>query len=426
MENLKYMKASIKFSAGLLTVALFLAALKGQGQTPPVLSLDTVMQRIDRNNQQLQAYAYKAEGYRHSADAATAWMPPMAGAGTFMTPYPFQKVMDPAGKGSLMLRLEQDIPSLSRLKAKKTYIRSLGDIEKASRSISLNDYKAQSKELYCRWVVALRQLKALQENEQLLTMMKKIETVRYPYNQSDLSNIYRINAKLEENKSNILLLESEIARSRAYLNTLMNRPATELFTVDSSYQPMFVAVTPDTARLAEARGDILKTDATIQAMQNNIAAMQQEKKPAYKIQFDHMSSFSSSTPQAFSIMGMISIPIAPWASKMYKSEAKAMELNIRSMETERSAMLQEAQGMLNGLQYEIQALQRKTEALEAKIIPSLQQAQAIKFLQYQENKAALPEVIDAWEAVNMLRSELWDQKLKLYQMIVEYEKELYK
>ena len=79
-------------------------------QQKEVLSLSDIIQKIDSNNILLGSYALKAEGYKYSADAATAWMPPMAGIGTFMTPYPFQKIMDDRDKGSVMLRLEQEIP----------------------------------------------------------------------------------------------------------------------------------------------------------------------------------------------------------------------------------------------------------------------------------------------------------------------------
>ena len=46
----------------------------------PVLSLDTVLQRIDNGNLPLQSYGLKASAYKYSAEAATAWMAPMVGA----------------------------------------------------------------------------------------------------------------------------------------------------------------------------------------------------------------------------------------------------------------------------------------------------------------------------------------------------------
>ena len=103
-----------------------------------------------------------------------------------------------------------------------------------------------------------------------------------------------------------------------------------------------------------------------------------------------------------------------------------MELNIQGMEKEKAAMLQETQGMLYGMQYEIQSMQNRIAAMENKIIPALQQAMDASFLNYQENKLALANVIDAWEALNMMQSNVLDEKLKLYEMIVEYEKQLYR
>ena len=111
---------------------------------------------------------------------------------------------------------------------------------------------------------------------------------------------------------------------------------------------------------------------------------------------------------------------------MYKSEIKAMQYNIQGMEKERSAMLQETQGMLYGMQYEIRSMQQRLTAMEQKVIPSLRKTMDALFLSYQENKTALPPVIDAWEALTMMQLNVQDEKQKLYEMIVDYEKELYR
>src|SRR5687767_9730867 len=88
------------------------------GQQMQVLTLDSILNKIERNNILLQSYGLKAEAYRYSAEAATAWMAPMIGFGTFMTPYPNQIVKDPGDRGNLMLQIEQQIPNTSKLKAK--------------------------------------------------------------------------------------------------------------------------------------------------------------------------------------------------------------------------------------------------------------------------------------------------------------------
>uniref|UniRef100_UPI0025C64C4D TolC family protein n=2 Tax=Flavobacterium TaxID=237 RepID=UPI0025C64C4D len=208
----------------ILAVLLLLLPLQLLSQTKQVLSLDTILQRIDKKNVLLQSYSLKAEGYKYSADAATAWMAPMVGVGTFMTPYPFQEVMDDRDKGSLMFRIEQDIPNIGKLNKKKKFIQSQGNIENATRTVTLNDYKAQAKQLYYSWMVAEQRMKVLDQNEKIMLTMKKIEEVRYPYNQSQLGNVYKIDARIEENKNMIRMQEGEIAKARAWLNSLMNQP----------------------------------------------------------------------------------------------------------------------------------------------------------------------------------------------------------
>jgi outer membrane protein TolC len=397
-----------------------------QAQQAPVLSLDSILQRIDRNNVLLQSYRLKAESFKYNADASTAWMAPMVGAGTFMTPYPGQMLMDESDKGSLMLQLEQDIPNPAKQQAKRNYIASQGNVEMAGRAVTLNDFKAQAKRLYFGWLVAKQRMAVLAENEKIMVTMRKIEEVRYPYNQSQLGGVFKADAKIEENRNMVRMQEGAIAKARAWLNSLMNQPGNTAFEVDSAYRPVFeTAASYDTAVLASVRKDVFKMDESIRSMQLNIKSMQREKKPDFKVRFDHMQPLGA-MPKSFSAMGMVSIPIAPWASKMYRSGVKAMEYDVQAMQKERSAMLQETQGMLYGMQYEIQSMQRRITAMEQKIVPALRQALDANFLNYQENKLALANVIDAWEGLTMMQLNVLDEKLKLYEMIVDYEKELYR
>ena len=103
MEKFRFMKQLIK--NGVWFVALLLVVEIAQTQVPR-LTIDSILSRIDRNNVLLQSYELKAESYKYSADAATAWMPPMVGAGTFMTPYPGQKLMNPGDRGNIMVTID--------------------------------------------------------------------------------------------------------------------------------------------------------------------------------------------------------------------------------------------------------------------------------------------------------------------------------
>jgi len=407
-----------------LLLAILPVQLYAQQHT---VSLDTVLKRIEHNNLLLQTYALKAESYKHKAKAGTAWMAPMVGVGTFMTPYPGQEVMENGDKGSLMFQLEQDIPNPAKLNAQKRYVESKGEVELAGRAIALNQLKAQAKSLYYTWILATERIQVLKENDKTMQMMKKIEQIRYPYNQSQLSGVFRANAKIEENKNMIRMQEGDISKAKAWLNSLMNLPGNQELEIDSTFKPEFKPQAAlDTAVLASQRKDILQMEQNINSMKLGIGAMKAQGKPDFKIRIDHMSPLNKMMPNAYSVMGMISIPIAPWSSKMYKSEVKAMDYEIQAMEKERAGMLQESQGMIYGMQSQIRTMEMRITAMEDKIIPALKKTLDADFVNYQENKLQLPAVISSWEALTMMQIDVLDEKTKLYQMIVDYEKELYR
>lgn len=422
MEDWRYIMLNIK-KTGLLLAILPLQLFAQQKTT----SLDTVLNRIEGNNLMLQTYALNARSYTYKAKAATAWMAPMVGVGTYMTPYPGQKIMDDRDKGSIMFELEQAIPNVAKLKAQKDYIASKGDVELASRAIALNDLKAQAKSLYYTWIVANQRIGILKQNDKIMQMMKKIEQIRYPYNQSKLSGIFRADAKIEENQNMIRMQQGEIAKARAWLNSLMNLPGNQELEIDTTYVPQFTPqASLDTASLAGQRKDIFQMEQNIRSMKMGVMAMKSQAKPDFKIRFDHMAPLTGMMPKAYSLMGMVSIPIAPWSSRMYKSEAKAMDYEIQAMEKQRSGMLQESQGMLYGMQYQIQSMQKRLEAMETKIVPALKKTMDADFATYQENKLDLSIVINSWEALTMMQNDVLEEKLKLYQMIADYEKQLYR
>ncbi|MCG7753844.1 TolC family protein [Flavihumibacter cheonanensis] len=411
----------------ILFTTLAFASVPVIAQDTAVLRLDTILARIEQSHPLLQSYGLKAEGYKYSAEAATAWMAPMVGLGTFMTPYPFQKIMEDRDKGNIMLQLEQDIPNAAKLRTKKAYIASQADGLLAERGVSLNELRAQAKTQYYSWLMALERIRVLDEAIVLMEMMKKIEEVRYPYNQSPLSGVFKAESRVEENRNMKRMYEGEIQKARAWLNALMNRRGTEFFLIDTTHAVSFMPqLVYDTLQLAASRKDIARMNADINSMQLGIHSIRQEKKPDFRIRFDHMTPISSMMPNAFSAMGMVSIPIAPWSKRMYKNEIKAMELNIQAMQKEREAMLQETQGMLYGMQSEILVMQKRIENFGTKVIPALERSLDADFQLYQENKQQLAVVISDWEALVMMKMNLVDEKSRLYKMIVDYEKELYK
>jgi outer membrane protein, heavy metal efflux system len=404
---------------------LFLAVgtLKASGQEK--LTLQQVLQKIEENHPGLKAFESRILSKDARAEGASAWMAPMAGAGTFMTPYPGAEVMDAKDKGAWMFSAEQEIPNPVKLRAKTEFLKAQSAIDLAAKGVSANELKAAGKQLYYDLLVAYRRLRYQKENLQIMNTMKKLAEIRYPYNQAGLNNVFKAEGRSYEAQNMILMTESEIKSKKFALNALMNRPYHVSYDIDTAMDVTFIPVAQlDTAYLATARSDIRQMDQSIEAMRLNINQMRQEAKPDFRVRFEHMSSRSAMMPKQYTLMGMISIPIAPWSSKMYTSEVKSMGFELQGMQQDRAAMLIQMTGMARSMETELQAMEKQLENYEKRILPALTKNLKVTMLSYQENKTDLAGVIDSWETINMAQMNYLNQLQAFYKMIADYERNI--
>jgi outer membrane protein TolC len=411
-----------------LFVTLLLAGHSVLAQQQQTLSLDSVLQRISHANPMLQQYDYRGKAMDAYAEGAKSWMAPMVGGGVFMAPYPGAKVMNESDRGSFMVSAEQSIPNPAKLRAKEKYMNSRAGIEQAAKGVTFNELRAQAKAAYYNWVVLEKQMAVLNDNERIMEYMLKLARIRYPYSQGKLGSIYKAEARLQEVKNMQLMTANQIEQQNVQLNILMNLPKDQKYKIDTTTVavPQPAALEVDTAYLASNRSDIRQLDRTIQSMQLGVQMEKQERLPDFSLRFDHMYPRDNMMPQQFTAMGMISIPIAPWSSKMYKANTKAMSLEIEAMQREREAMLNEAQGMARNMALELNTMRQQADNYSNKIIPSFKKNYDATMLAYEQNSADLPLVIDAWESLNMAQMEHLRVLQQLYLMTVNFEKEIEK
>jgi outer membrane protein, heavy metal efflux system len=418
MENYIYNAGMVLcLVAGLLTTT-------AQGQ---VVSLDSVLQRVSRHPM-LQEYDHNAQAMQAYSEGATAWMAPMVGVGTFMTPYPGAKLDDMMGdrdKGSIMVSVEQSIPNTARLNAKKDYLAARATIEQHGRANQFNTLRAEARELYYRWIVDEKKIVVLQESERILTLLLKLARIRYPYNQGSLGAIYQAESKYQEIQNQLLATQGEIAEKSYRLKALMNLPATAPLAVDTTEViALTPASAPDTTTLSAQRSDLRQLNSSIDAIRLNQRYQRLQARPDFKLRFDHMEPLGRDMPRQFTAMAMVSIPIAPWSSRMYTAEARGMQYEVHALQRAREARLLEARGMLGGLGARLTNLQQQRERYNSKILPALRHHYDTRMLAYEENREQLPMVVDSWEAWNMARLEYLEKTAEYYSLMVRYEKEL--
>ena len=407
----------------ILLFFVFLSSYTVYGQQ--IMNLEQILAEINTNNPSLKAYASRIQSKDAKVEGAGSWMAPMVGAGTFMSPYPGQGMIADGDRGAFMISAEQGIPNPAKIKAKKEYLKTQSMTDELGRNERFNQLRSGAKNLYFGLLVAKKRMVFQKENQQIMKTMKKLAEIRYPFNQGALNQVFKAEGRVYESENMILMTEAEIRSKKIALNALMNRLPASDFDIDTEYQLRFIPKADlDTAYLAGSRSDILHMEHDIDAMEKNIDLMRQEAKPEFKIRFDHMSNYSAMMPRQFTVMGMLSIPIAPWSSKMYKSEIKSMNFEREAMRQEKSAMLTEIFGMSKSMENDLANMQQQLINYETKILPSLEKYLKVTMLSYQENKSDLNTVIDGWEAINMSQMNYLNQLEKYYQMIVEYEKNI--
>lgn len=402
--------------AGLLMLSLNLGA-----QT---LSLDSVLHVVDRQNPMLQTYRNRARAMDMYSSGSKSLMAPEVGGGLWMFPYVRQDDQMTDTR-QIMLSISQTFTNPTKLKARQRYMASQARIEQASERVAFNELRSQAKLAYYRWHVFEQRKQVLQESEEILNLMIQVNQLRFPYNQSKLSSIYKAEARLHEIKNMQLMNDTEIHHQMTELAQLMNLSGEVTFLIDTtSVSVNRVYAHVDTTLLTASRSDIHQLDYTIEAMRLNQQVEQTQTKPDFNLSFNHMISVGQGMPDQFMLLGMVTIPIAPWSSKMYRANQQGMSHEIESMKSERKAILNEVQGMTRNMVTEINSLKQQLTNLQTKIIPALRKNYELLFQAYEENKEELPMVMEGWEALNMMQLQYFDTLNTYYEMIVRYEKEI--
>ncbi len=391
------------------------------------MSLDSVLSVIEKQNPMLNTYRHRSQAMNAYVAGSKSLMAPEVGGGLWMFPYQKQNYEHQADTRQVMISVSQTFTNPAKLKASQQYLSSRAGIEQANERIFYNGLKAQAKLAYYKWYVFEQKQKQLQESEEILNLIIRVGRVRYPYNQEKLSNIYKAEGRLHEVKNMQLMNENEIQKQQIILKQLMNASQSINFAIDTAtIAREFQLVTIDTILLTQNRSDLHQLDRTIKSIRLNQQIEKAQSRPDFNLNFSHMISMGQGMPNQFMLLGMVTIPIAPWSSKMYKANAKAMDYEIESMKAERLAIMNEVQGMTMGMISEIKTLQRQIANYEQRIIPVLKKSYETLMLAYEENKEELPMVIDGWETLNMTHLQYLDTKLKYYEMIVSYEREIEK
>ena len=390
------------------------------------LRLANLLDSIEKNNPAGQMYAAEIRSMDEAARGARSWMPPEVGAGFFMTPYAPQRwkkmsEMEP-GMGNLMIAVQQMIPNKRKLNADAAYMESMSGAAREHRETALNELYAQAKKAYFEWVVIEKQNIVLLENQKLLELMIANAEIRYKNGLSPINAYYKAKAALGNVQIMRTMLQNESRQRRIVLNTLMNRNPESGFSIDTGIRIKdYRAYLLDSALFIKTRSDLKAIDRDLVTNELRIVAERQSLKPQFGLRFEHMLAFGAQ-PQQFTLMGMMRLPIAPWASRMTKANIESYMWRTEALNSQRQMIVNEARGMATGMQAEIESKKRQISLYENNLIPALRNNYKTMLLAYEQNTGELFMLFDAWESLNMAQMEYLDQLQQVLNLQVALEK----
>lgn len=394
----------------------------------PVLPLDSVLQLVKRRNPAVQQYTYQAQAKQAAVAGADSWEAPKVSAGYWMTPYnqqPIREANGGQGEGMQMVSVEQMLPNPAKQRAKREYLSSQAAVVQADQQNTVVQLRAQAKTLYFEQAVLTKKLAVLDEDDELLRFLIKLAEARYPYNQATLPSIYDAKARLEMHLNDHRQALALTDQNLIALNTLMNRPRLAAFAVDTAVltAPIPLSAPSDTAALASRRSDVRRLDralTTVRLSQNLEAS---RRRPDFGVRYDHMRGLGR-TPNQFSVMGMVTIPLAPWAAREYKANTAALGFEAQALRKQREDVLNEAAGRLAGLRRDLDLRQEQLQAYNRSLLPALRRSYQATLLAYEQNTGQLFQVLEAWTTLKKNRLEYLDTLQQQLTQQIAYEKEL--
>ena len=123
-------------------------------------------------------------------------------------------------------------------------------------------------------------------------------------------------------------------------------------------------------------------------------------------------------------MGMITIPIAPWASKEYKSNIKGLNNTANAISFQKQSLLNETAGMIASLQTQIKFSKQQLANYSNNIIPTYYKSYQTSMIGYEQNTEDLFVVLDGLKMYRMAKMNELDQLNTLLKLQVDYEKEM--
>lgn len=388
-----------------------------------VLTLDSVLSKVERNNPALLSFSNKISGAEARIQTARSWSNTTIGVQAGENPYSFDFENNTYQS---MLFAEQWFPSGKRNKANEEYLKSISGIKKYEYEYMRNQFFANTKEAYYERYIAEKTIVILQNNIDLMQAMIDINERHLSGGMGDLSSIYKMKARLA-NTNTMLLHEKNLVRMETVkLNYFMNSDMNSNFEIDTNN--LIKKYAADTLfyflndSIAAMRSDVLRTTQEITASRLNQKYLSTKSKPDFGLRFEHTAMFTG--PSLYAAMFMMSVPIFSKSTRSYKSEIKALDFEITAMEQDRQAAINSINQMIAAYVLELNTEYAEIDNYLKNVLPAYKKSFDVSLLEYSQNTGDLMKALLAWDDLLMAQMEYLRHLGVLLKAQTDYEREV--
>ena len=399
-------------------ILLGLLGLYAQSSSSQVITLDSILNRIEKSNPMLMMYDQQIAAIHEYSLGAKSWMPPTLSTGPWQAPY------SGFSNGMWMITGEQMIPNPRKQKANYNFMESMGPVEERSKAAKKNDMFTMAKQNYYEWIVLHHKYAVLTQTDSLLDYIVQVAQLRYTYNKEKLNNIYKAQADLYELRNMETMLLSEMKMRNVELDALMNLDKALVFEIDTTIGSFDYEIQlPDTTLISSARSDIQQFDASIGVVELQQKYEDSKRLPDFGVSFSHMQALGS-FPNQFSAMGMVTLPLVSWAGKEYKANIKGLDNTAMALSLQKQSLINETMGRIAALQVQIKSAKQQLSNYNENIIPTYFKSYQSAMMAYEQNTEDLFIVLDGLKMYRMAKMNELDQLNTLLKLQVDYEREL--
>ncbi len=388
-----------------------------------VLSLDSILSRMEKNNPALLSNSNKIAGADARVNSARSWPSTTVGvqAGENLYSFDFKNSTYKA-----MLLIEQWFPNGQKNKANEEYLKSISGIKKYDYEYLKNQIFSRAKQSFYERYISESKINILQSNIELMQAMIDINERYLTSGMGDLSSIYKMRARLADAKTMLLHENNMVKTLTITLNYMMNQEMISEFEIDTNRiikrysTESLLAFLNDSVALV--RSDVSKASQEITSSRLNQKYLSMKSKPDFGFRFEHSVMFPGKS--LYDGMLMMSVPIFPKSTRINKSEIKALDYEILAMEQDRQATINSINQMITIFALELNTEYAEIDNYQKNVLPSYKKSFDVSLLEYSQNNGDLMKALLAWDDLQMAQMEYLRHLGVLLKAQTDYEREV--